>query len=68
LLQHGADRVYAVDVGFGQLDWKIRNDPRVVVLERKNIRYLERDLIPSVIDIAAIDVSFISLLKVIPGV
>jgi 23S rRNA (cytidine1920-2'-O)/16S rRNA (cytidine1409-2'-O)-methyltransferase len=68
LLQHGADRVYAVDVGFGQLDWRIRNDPKVVVLEKRNIRYLQKDLIPLKIDIAVVDVSFISLQKVIPKV
>lgn len=68
LLRSGARKVYAVDVGYGQLDWKLRNDPRVVVIERTNIRYLTRESVPSPVDIAAIDVSFISLLKVIPRI
>jgi 23S rRNA (cytidine1920-2'-O)/16S rRNA (cytidine1409-2'-O)-methyltransferase len=66
LLQHGAARVYAVDVGYGQLDWKLRNDPRVVVLEKVNIRYLEIGALSSPIDLATIDVSFISLRLVLP--
>jgi 23S rRNA (cytidine1920-2'-O)/16S rRNA (cytidine1409-2'-O)-methyltransferase len=61
LLQHGAARVYAVDVGYGQLDWKLRNDPRVVVLEKVNIRYLEIGALSSPVDLATVDVSFISL-------
>ena len=68
LLQHGAARVYAVDVGYGQLDWKLRTDPRVVVRERCNIRYLEREAIPDRIQLAVIDVSFISLKLVVPCV
>lgn len=68
LLQDGAARVYAVDVGYGQFSWKLRNDDRVVLLEKTNIRYLDTDSIPDKIDIAVIDVSFISLLKVIPRV
>lgn len=68
LLRHGAEKVYAVDVGYGQLDWKLRNNPRVVVIEKTNIRYLEKDRIPEMVDISTIDVSFISLLKVIPKV
>ena len=68
LLQYGAKKVYAVDVGYGQLAWKLRQDPRVVVLERQNIRYLSRDQIPEPIHIATIDVSFISLKLVIPAV
>jgi len=68
LLQRGASRVYAIDVGYGQLDWKIRTDPRVVVLERRNIRYLNRETIPEPIKLAVIDVSFISLSVVIPPV
>ena len=68
LLQHGAVRVYAVDVGYGQLDWKLRNDSRVVVLERTNIRYLEKSSISEPVDMATVDVSFISLLKVLPKV
>lgn len=66
LLQHGAQRVYAIDVGYGQLDWKIREDPRVVVRERCNIRYLDPGEIPDRIDVAVIDVSFISLRIVLP--
>jgi len=61
MLQHGAETVYAVDVGYGQLDWKLRNDPRVIVLEKINARFLTRDQVPAVIDICVIDVSFISL-------
>ena len=68
LLQNGARKVYAVDVGYGQLAWKLREDPRVVVLERQNVRYLMRDQIPEPIDIVTIDVSFISLKLVIPAV
>ena len=68
LLQYGATRVYAVDVGYGQFHWKLRNDERVVLLERTNIRYLEKNKIQDKIDIAVIDVSFISLLKVIPKI
>lgn len=68
LLQRGAGKVYAVDVGYGQLDLKLRNDPRVVNIERQNIRYLERQIIPEPVDIATIDASFISLTKVIPKV
>ncbi|MBC7261452.1 MAG: TlyA family RNA methyltransferase, partial [Chloroflexi bacterium] len=59
LLQHGAARVYAIDVGYGQLAWRLRQDPRVVVMERVNVRYLN-DL-PEPIDLATVDVSFISL-------
>jgi len=61
LLQHGAARVYSVDVGYGVLDWKLRQDDRVVVLERKNARYLTREDIPESVDLAVIDASFISL-------
>jgi 23S rRNA (cytidine1920-2'-O)/16S rRNA (cytidine1409-2'-O)-methyltransferase len=68
LLKHGARRVYAVDVGYGQLAWKLRQDPRVVVLERQNIRYLAQDRIPEPIQVATIDTSFISLKLVIPAV
>ncbi|MBM4132587.1 MAG: TlyA family RNA methyltransferase [Nitrospira sp.] len=68
LLQAGARIVYAVDVGFGQLDWKLRQDPRVVVLDRCNIRYLDPSAIPEPIDLAVIDVSFISLTLVLPCV
>jgi 23S rRNA (cytidine1920-2'-O)/16S rRNA (cytidine1409-2'-O)-methyltransferase len=68
LLQHGAAKVYAVDVGYGQMAWKIRQDPRVVVIERSNIRAAGPSLIPELVDIVVIDVSFISLEKVIPSV
>ncbi len=68
LLQHGVTRVYCIDVGYGQLAWKLRSDERVHILERTNIRYLPKEKIPELIDIATIDVSFISLRKVIPKV
>ena len=68
LLSFGARRVYAVDVGYGQLALKLRNDPRVVVLKRQNIRYLPADLVPEPIELATIDASFISLKLVIPVV
>lgn len=68
LLQHGADRVYAVDVGYGQLAWKLRQDPRVVVIERTNIRYMPADALPCSVDLVSIDVSFISLKIVVPVV
>ncbi len=68
LLQHGARRVYAVDVGHSQLDWKIRRDPRVVVAERLNARYLSRADVPEAIDLCVADVSFISLTLVLPPV
>ena len=68
LLQHGAKKVYAVDVGYGQLAWKLRQDPRVVVIERQNIRYLPAELVPEPIQVATIDTSFISLKLVIPAV
>ncbi len=68
LLSFGALRVYAVDVGYGQLAFKLRNDPRVVVLERQNIRYMPAELVPEPIDLATIDTSFISLKLVIPAV
>ncbi len=68
LLQNGAARVYAVDVGYGQLAWKLRQDPRVVVIERTNIRHIRKETISEPIDLATIDVSFISLKIVIPVV
>lgn len=68
MLQRGARKVYCVDVGYGQLAWKLRQDPRVTLIERTNIRFLERERIPDDIDIATIDVSFISLAKVVPKV
>jgi 23S rRNA (cytidine1920-2'-O)/16S rRNA (cytidine1409-2'-O)-methyltransferase len=67
MLQRGADKVYAVDVGHGQLHWKIRNDPRVVVLEKINARSLSREHIPEPIDVCVIDVSFISLTLILPN-
>lgn len=67
LLQQGADCVYAVDVGYGQLAWKLRNDSRVIAIERANIRYLPEKSIPVAADLAAIDVSFISLKIVVPA-
>jgi 23S rRNA (cytidine1920-2'-O)/16S rRNA (cytidine1409-2'-O)-methyltransferase len=66
LLQRGAARVFAVDVGYGQLDWKLRRDPRVVVIERTNARYLAT--LPEPVDLATIDVSFISLSLILPAV
>ncbi|MGQ0812765.1 MAG: TlyA family RNA methyltransferase [Nitrospiraceae bacterium] len=66
LLQRGARRIYAVDVGYGQLDWHLRQDQRVVVLERQNIRYLPVSAVSDPIDIAVVDVSFISLTIVLP--
>lgn len=68
LLQYGAGRVYAVDVGYGQLNWDIRQDPRVVVMERTNARYLKTEDIGEFVDISTIDVSFISLTKIIPAI
>lgn len=66
LLQRGATRVYAVDVGYGQLAWKLREDPRVVSMEKTNIRHLEPGMLPESPDLAVIDASFISLDKVLP--
>ncbi|MBN1842887.1 MAG: TlyA family RNA methyltransferase [Deltaproteobacteria bacterium] len=68
LLQRGARHVTAVDVGYGQLHWNLRSDPRVTVLERTNIRYLDPGAIPEAVDLACIDVSFISLKIVVPAV
>ncbi len=67
LLQHGAARVAAVDVGYGQLAWKLRRDDRVTVIERANIRHLPETALPFSVDLAAIDVSFISLKIVLPA-
>ncbi len=67
LLQRGAERVYALDVGYGQLDLGLRRDPRVVVMERRNARYLQREDLPQRCDLVTIDVSFISLTKVVPA-
>jgi 23S rRNA (cytidine1920-2'-O)/16S rRNA (cytidine1409-2'-O)-methyltransferase len=66
LLQRGAAKVYAIDVGYGQLDWKLRNDPRVVVMDRTNARYVES--LPEPIGLAVIDASFISLRLILPAV
>ena len=66
LLQNGAKKVYAVDVGYGQLDWKLRKDPRVICRDRKNARTLSKEGIGEMLDLAVIDVSFISLQLVIP--
>ncbi len=68
LLQFGAKKVIAVDVGYGQFSWNLRHDDRVVLLEKTNIRYLKKEIIPYELDIITIDVSFISLLKVIPKI
>ena len=68
LLQHGAEKVFAVDVGYGQLDWRLRQDPRVEVFERTNMRNLGPEDLPDAIHGAVIDVSFISLRLVIPPV
>ena len=67
MLQNGAVKVYSVDVGHGQLAWKLRNDERVVCMEKTNIRYVTREDIPDPIDFSSIDVSFISLTKVLGG-
>ena len=66
MLQRGAEKVYTVDVGYGQLDWKLRNDPRVLVLEKINARFLTRDQVQDLVDICVIDVSFISLTLILP--
>lgn len=66
LLQRGAAKVYAIDVGYGQLDWKIRSDPRVIVMDRTNARYV--DALPESIDLTVIDASFISLRLILPSV
>ena len=66
LLQRGAARIIAIDVGYGQLHWKLRNDPRVTVMERTNIRFLEMDALPHPVDAAVADLSFISLKLVLP--
>jgi 23S rRNA (cytidine1920-2'-O)/16S rRNA (cytidine1409-2'-O)-methyltransferase len=67
MLQRGAEKVYAVDVGHGQLDWKLRNDSRVIVLEKVNARALSRRQVPELVDLCVIDVSFISLTLVLPN-
>jgi 23S rRNA (cytidine1920-2'-O)/16S rRNA (cytidine1409-2'-O)-methyltransferase len=66
LLQQGASKVFAIDVGYGQLDWKIRSDPRVVVMERTNVRYVTPEQLGEPLDLSVVDVSFISLSIVLP--
>ena len=66
LLQQGASKVFAIDVGYGQLDWKIRSDPRVVVMERTNVRYVTPEQLGEPLDLSVVDVSFISLRIVLP--
>ena len=68
LLQQGAKKVFAIDVGYGQLDWKIRSDERVVVMERTNIRYVTPEQIGEFLDLSVVDVSFISLKIVLPAI
>lgn len=67
-LQNGAAKVYALDVGYGQLAWKLRQDERVINMERTNVRYLEEDSLPEKVDAVTIDVAFISLDKILPAV
>lgn len=67
LLRHGAERVYAIDVGYGQLHPKLRNDPRVIVMERVNARYLNEESLPEAVDLVVIDASFIGLEKLLPA-
>jgi len=66
VLKEGALRVYAVDVGYGQIDWSLRQNPKVILLEKTNIRYLEKDKVRDLVDLILVDVSFISLTKVLP--
>lgn len=66
MLQNGASKVYAIDVGHGQLAWKLRNDERVICMEKTNFRYVTREQVPDLIDFASVDVSFISLEKILP--
>ena len=68
LLQQGASKVFAIDVGYGQLAWKIRSDPRVVVMERTNIRYVTPEDLGEALDLSVVDVSFISLRIVLPAI
>ncbi len=67
-LQNGSAKVYAVDVGYGQLDWKLRSDERVITMERTNARYLEKEMFPDEIDFVTTDVAFISLTKILPAI
>ena len=66
VLKENALKVYAVDVGYGQIDWSLRQNPKVILLEKTNIRYLEKEKVPDLVDLIVIDVSFISLTKVLP--
>ncbi len=66
MLQNGAEKIYAIDVGYGQLAWKLRCDPRVVNLERTNFRYVTHEQVPDMLDFASVDVSFISLKLILP--
>ncbi|MDD4844778.1 MAG: TlyA family RNA methyltransferase [Anaerotignum sp.] len=68
MLQNGAAKVYSIDVGYGQFAWKLRTDERVVCLEKTNVRYITHEQVPDAADFASIDVSFISLTKVLPAV
>lgn len=67
MLQNGAEKVYAIDVGYGQFAWKLRSDPRVICLEKTNMRYVTHEQIPDEADFASVDVSFISLTKILPA-
>lgn len=67
MLQNGAKKVYAIDVGHGQLDWKLRNDSRVICMEKTNFRYVTKEQVPEEIEFASVDVSFISLTKILPA-
>ena len=67
MLQNGASKVYAIDVGHGQLDWTLRNDERVICMEKTNFRYVTKEQVPEEIDFASVDVSFISLTKILPA-
>lgn len=68
MLQNGAQKVYAIDVGYGQLAWSLRSDPRVVCLERTNARYLNHEIVPEEPDFSSVDVSFISLKLILPAI
>ncbi len=68
LLKEGASRVYAVDVGYGQLDWNLRQDPRVISLERTNLRHIDQSIVNEPVDLVTLDLSFISVEKVLPAV
>ncbi len=67
LLQRGVKRIYAVDVGYGQFDYTLRNNPKIMLLERTNARYLTKKEIPEVLDVVVMDVSFISIIKILPA-